>query len=168
MKQINYPYKPEDREYLYTDMKNEFMQEAMNAAHTEEKHHFTATGCALVRDGKVISTGSNLEYHLEHGCERIRQNMPPGVGYELCEGCTYSNHAEATAIRHASETGVDVSGSDAYIWGHWWACKPCWDNMIKAGIKDVYLLEGSEIYFDRNNPENHVKDFEFFQELIRD
>jgi deoxycytidylate deaminase len=42
------------------------------------------------------------------------------------------------------------------MWGHWWCCKPCWDNMIAAGIKNVYVIEGSEILFNKKDSSNII------------
>ncbi len=53
-------------------------------------------------------------------------------------------HAEARAVKNA---GVKAHGGDLYLWGHWWCCKPCWDAMISAGIKNVYLYTESQKLF---------------------
>ena len=83
-------------------------------------------------------------------------NVPTGTGYELCEGCSYKYHSEATAIHDAQERGEDTRDADVYLWGHWWCCKPCWKAMIEAGIKNVYLLEGSERLFNKEVPGNVI------------
>lgn len=50
---------------------------------------------------------------------------------------------------------MDIS-TDLYLWGHWWFCEPCWNAMIEAGIRDVYLLENSEVLFNKAHPENII------------
>ena len=111
----------------------------------------------LVKDGEVIGFGPNgSEYHKTYECERVKRKIPTGQGYELCEGCHPKNHGEHRAIEDAKKRGHDPHGADLYLWGHWWCCQPCWDKMIEAGIKDVYLLEGSEILFNKKDPTNII------------
>ena len=155
MESITYPYLPEGRVIRYVDSANPFMQEARQFALANSLDDAVKTGSVVVRDNAIIGRGSNgSDYHKTHICERVRQKMPTGQGYELCEGCHPKNHSEPRAIADAIAHGHDVSGADLYLWGHWWACKPCWDAIIKNGIGNVYLLEGSEILFNRENPAN--------------
>jgi 2'-deoxynucleoside 5'-phosphate N-hydrolase len=51
-------------------------------------------------------------------------------------------------VRRAHEKGIDLNGADIYLYGHWWACQKCWDTMIAAGIRNVYLLKDSETLFN--------------------
>jgi deoxycytidylate deaminase len=112
----------------------------------------------IVKNGKIIAHGANgSDYHEKHGCERKKQGIPTGEGYELCEGCHPKNHAEAKALKDARAQGLtrkDTRGSEVYLWGHWWCCQPCWEKMIAAGIKNVYLQENSQILFNRSHREN--------------
>lgn len=111
----------------------------------------------IVKNDEVIAIGANgSDYHLTHECERVKQHIPSGQGYELCEGCHPKNHGEQSAIHDAEAKGVDTHGADLYLWGHWWCCEPCWNAMIAAGIRQVYLLEGSEVLFNKSNPNNIV------------
>ncbi len=110
----------------------------------------------------------------ENGCRRRELEIPSGEGYDLCEGCHPKNHSEPTAILDAlgldrselniteGESVVDTiaetvdepyatDGADLYMWGHWWACEPCWETMDHAGIDTVYLLDGSERWFNKNH-----------------
>jgi deoxycytidylate deaminase len=82
--------------------------------------------------------------------------MPTGEGYDLCEGCNSKFHSEPSAIRDALSKNKDTEGADLYLWGHWWCCKDCWDSMISAGIKNVYLLDGSEKLFNKKSSENII------------
>lgn len=150
---VVYPYLPEDRTMLYVAGDNPFMQAAEQAARTHSLDTTMPTGAVLVKDDRIISRAANgSEYHTTHECERVRQGIPTGQGYELCEGCHPKNHAE----RRVVEQGTDTKGADLYLWGHWWACEPCWQAMIQGGIRDVYLLEGSERLFNKNHPDNIV------------
>mgnify|MGYP001575377994 CR=1 FL=1 len=154
---IPYPYIPEGREHLYVGMENEYMQMAKEYA-KKYKSNLAMPGAAIiVKNDRVLGIGSigNNPAHIK-GCERVRLNMPTGQGYELCEGCHPKNHSEPKAIAAAAKAGGDLAGADVYLWGHWWCCEPCWNAMIAAGIKNVYLLENSEVLFNKNHPDNMV------------
>ncbi len=152
---VSYPYLPAGRTIEYVPAGNEFMREAEKTAKAESLDDAMPNSSVIVRDGKIIAKGANgSDYHRLHGCERVRRGIPTGQGYELCEGCHPKNHGEAKALAAAQGAGVDVNGADIYLWGHWWCCQPCWDKMIAAGIKQVYLLEGSEFLFNKANPNN--------------
>lgn len=154
---ILYPYLPKNREIKYVPEDNEFMAKSMEFArqHNTVKHVGAAV---IVKEGRVIGYGSiGAGVHGEQGgCIREKMNVPTGTQYELCEGCGSKYHSEADAIRDAHKAEADTNGADLYLWGHWWACKPCWDAIIEAGIRDVYLLEGSERLFNKNNPDNII------------
>ena len=156
-KNIKYPYVPENRKYLYVPFSNEYMKLAYEFAKTNSLDKAMPNSSVLVKDGVVLGRGANgSKYHETHECERVKLNLPSGVGYELCEGCHPKNHSERSAIADAREHGFDPSGADIYLWGHWWCCEPCWEVMIESGIQNVYLLEGSEILFNKNEPGNIV------------
>ncbi len=161
-KDIQYPYLPEGHIIKYVPLENVYMTEAKNFAQNHSLDKTMPTGSVVVKDGVIIGRGANgSDYHTTHECERVKQNIPTGQGYELCEGCHPKNHSEPSAIKNAEENGQTVEGTDLYLWGHWWCCEWCWDAMFKAGIKQVYLMEGSEILFDKNHPDNIVgKQFE--------
>ncbi len=161
---ISYPYLPEGREILYVGMDNYYMASAYKIAKSNSLDKTMPTGAVIVgpNEGLVSGFGANgSNYHELHGCERVRRNIPTGEQYELCDGCNPKNHAEIKAIFNT--TAGKVFDADLYLWGHWWCCKDCWDRMIKVGIKNVYLLEGSEKYFNKDSSENVIgKQFEFF------
>lgn len=155
MNKIAYPYLPEGREIKYVPADNPFMQEAREYARQHSLDFNHHTGSVVVKDGKVAGRGSNgSDYHKTHGCDRLKRGIPTGEGYELCEGCHPKNHAEPRAIADAKKNGHDTERADLYLWGHWWACEPCWKAMIAAGIKNFYLMEGSEKLFNKNSPDN--------------
>lgn len=107
-------------------------------------------GTVLVKEGIVIGNGANgSDYHTAHGCERVRQGIPTGQGYELCEGCHPRNHGEPKAIKDALDNHQDPGGADLYLWGHWWFCESCCRAMIEVGIKRVILLEGAQSIFGK-------------------
>lgn len=161
-KTIEYPYLPEGRKVFYVPLSNQYMTEAKEYSRSHSLDKVMPTASVIVKDGKIIGRGANgSTYHETHECERIKQKIPTGQGYELCEGCHPKNHSEPKAVRNAKDLGNDTNGADLYLWGHWWCCEPCWNAIISAGIKNVYLLENSEVLFNKENPNNVVgKQFE--------
>lgn len=154
---IAYPYLPEGREILYVDADNPYMQAAYEVAKNQSLDVAMPVGCVVVKEGVIIGKGANgSNYHENNVCERIKQNIPTGQGYELCEGCHPKNHGEPKAIADAVAQGHEVNGADMYLWGHWWCCQPCWEDMDKHGIRDVYLLRDSEKWFNKSHKDNVV------------
>ena len=74
-------------------------------------------GCVIVRDGEVIAEG---------------HTQPAGFA-----------HAEAHALHHAAESGVDVRGATVYVTlepcSHHGRTPPCADALIAAGIARVVV-----------------------------
>ncbi len=157
MEKINYPYIPAGREIKFVPLENSFMREAKDFAKKYSLDKTMPNAVVIVKENEIISRGANgSDYHNHHECERVKQNVPSGEGYELCEGCHPKNHGEQQAIRDAVDNKKETTGADVYLWGHWWCCESCWNAMMKAGIRDVYLLEGSEIFFNKNHSDNVV------------
>ncbi|KKU56181.1 MAG: hypothetical protein UX77_C0003G0059 [Parcubacteria group bacterium GW2011_GWA1_47_11] len=163
---INYPYIPEGREIKYVPDDNPFMRLAENLRNTQSTDGVHPTGAVVVFRNEVIGTGANQSrlkskrarsLHKRGFCIRRMLKIPSGQKYWLCPGCALSkHHAELRSIRDILRNGKSAKGADMYLYGHWWCCKPCWDGIQKAGIRNVYLLEGSERLFDRNHPDNIV------------
>ena len=73
----------------------------------------------------------------------------------MCPGCAGpANHAESRVAVQVAKEGI--RDFDLYLWGHWWCCEDCWNAMIHAGVKDVYLLEGSDVLFNPNKVGNII------------
>lgn len=156
---IKYPYLPEGREFLYVPLENMWMEMAREFAQENSLDKVMPGSAVIVKEGEFLGIGANgSEYHEINECERIKQGAKSGEGYELCEGCHPKNHSEPSAILDVKETGNGdkIAGADLYLWGHWWCCESCWGEMIKAGIKNVYLLEGSEVLFNKEAEGNVV------------
>jgi deoxycytidylate deaminase len=152
---IDYPYIPQGRTILYVPADNQFMIEAREYALKNSLDDAVKTGSVVVKDGIVIGRGANgSDYHKTHECERVKQKMPTGQGYELCEGCHPKNHSEPRAVANAQASGHDTRGADLYLWGHWWCCEPCWKAMIDGGIGSVFLMEGSDRLFNKSHQDN--------------
>lgn len=159
---IQYPYLPAGRTILYVPESNQYMVAAHEVAVKESTDKKTSTGVVVVSPtGEIIVSAANqsalknpflLRTH-NKWCIRKLFGIPSGQKYWLCPGCASSAyHAEHFAMRKAKKRNINISGCDVYLWGHWWCCQPCWDAMIKAGIKDVYLMEGVGEKFNNSNP----------------
>lgn len=158
-KPIEYPYMHEQGVIVYVGLDNEYMQLAREYAKRFSLDKVMPNTSVVVRDGEVIGIAANgSDYHETSGCERVRLNMPSGQGYELCEGCHPKNHGEPKAVADAQATTESerLDGAEIYLWGHYWCCEPCWESMISAGIKTVYLLEDSEVLFNKQHPDNVI------------
>ncbi len=156
-KQIKYPYIPEGKTILYVKKGNPFIEAAKKFAREHSLDSTIQTGSVVVMNNIMIGLGANgSDYHKTNECERIKRGIPTGQGYELCEGCHPKNHSERKAIEDAIRSGHDTVNADLYLWGHWWCCESCWDAIVEAGVKNVYLLEDSEILFNREDSGNII------------
>ncbi len=154
-----YPYLPEGRSIEYVSIDNIYMKEAMNVRNTLSTDMNHPTGAVVVLYGKIIGKGANksklnnktlINIHKNHLCIRKILKIKSGEKYWLCPGCSsHKQHAESRAVINALSSNKDIKGSDLYLYGHWWCCKPCWDSMIKAGINKVYLLDNSISLFKK-------------------
>ena len=156
---IEYPFMPKGETILYVNDDNEFMRAAKDHAKKNSLDKVMPTGSVIVLDGEIIGRGANgSDFHEKFGCERVRKNIPTGQRYELCEGCHPKNHSEPRAIVDAlhNHPKKDLSKAELYLWGHWWACEPCWNAMMAAGIKKVYLEKDSHKRYNKEHPENIV------------
>jgi deoxycytidylate deaminase len=154
---IKYPFLPPGRKHLYVPEKNSYMQLAMNFAFFNSLDDYMPTCSVIVKNNQIIGIGANgSDYHKTHECRRKQLGIPTGQGYELCEGCHPRNHSEARAIADAVSKKNSTLSAELYLWGHWWCCEPCWQSIIKARIKKVYLMRGSEKLFNREAKGNIV------------
>lgn len=157
MANIPYPYLPEGRKFEYVPSDNQFIRIARFFARLQSLDKTMPGAAVVVKDDEILGIGANgSDYHGKHGCERVRRKCKTGEGYELCEGCHPKNHSEPRAILNTELLGYDPQDADLYLWGHWWCCKCCWDTMIEAGINNVYLMENSEVLFNKQHPDNIV------------
>ncbi len=155
--QIIYPYIPENRTIQYVPADHKIMQLLKEYARLMSLDRIHPTASFIIQNDKILGRGANgSNYHEQHGCERKRLNIPTGKGYELCEGCHPKNHSEPRAINHAKSGGYDTTGTDLYLWGHWWCCQWCWDSILEAKINNVYLMKNSEVLFNQAHPDNII------------
>lgn len=151
--EIDYPYMPEDRELKYVSAEHPFMKEAEKAREECAGDSIFPVGIVLVKDGLVVAragNGFNRDPGEAHICPRIVEECPSGVGYDLCDLHDPPGHAEPMLVRVCEEKGIDMTGADAYLYGHWWACEPCWKALIDAGIRDLYVTEDAHERFSRD------------------
>lgn len=142
------------------------MTEAMKVCMAQSTDDRQPTGAVIVREGNIIGRGANQatlknrwlrKMHEQGWCVRKILKIKSGEKYWLCPGCgAYNMHAEARAIFDAKKNGNKIDGADLYLWGHWWCCDQCTEKMNEAGIRNVYLLENSEVLFNRSNPNNFL------------
>ena len=144
---IQYPYLPEGGTYSRVSADNAFMQVAKrNMEKSGCRKH--ATSAVIVKDGKIVAEGSNAGIFVSI-CPRVYKGYGTGEGYRYCkEYCGQLGHAEVIAVRDGQAKGVDLRGSDVYLYGHWWACKNCWDTMLAVGISNVYVTDQSHELFN--------------------
>ncbi len=152
---------PKGREIFVAPENDRFMAEAERIRDMESTDRRHATGAVIVKDGRVLGSAANqagfknrrlIELHQRGWCARSFLKVKSGTKYWLCPGCsTYNDHAEIGAMRDATvKAGAEaVRGADLYLYGHYWCCKPCWDGIIRAGIRNVYVVENADRLFSR-------------------
>lgn len=170
-KKIIYPYIFPGRSIEYVDESNKHMARAKEIARTSNDQSFPNASVVVCNNeilvglpNKTPLSNSFLKNLHKKYCIRRMFGIPSGQKYWLCPGCaSHENHGEYRASVALQKQFPDKIGFnlELYLWGHWWCCKPCWNKMTEVGIKKVFLLKGSEILFDINNPKNIMgKQFE--------
>lgn len=167
-KDIKYPYLPEGRTLFYALKDNEFIKQAKEVAKKESTDRRFSTGAVIVRnsDNSVVSRASNkapltsnylINLHKKYCIRRIF-GIPSGQKYWMCPGCAAGDHhAEYRASKKLIKNGFNKNDQfDLYLWGHWWACKDCWGKMIEVPIRNVYVMEDSEILFNEKSDKNII------------
>lgn len=142
---------PDGRSLKFVSADHPHMQEAAHARETMSGDPVYPIGGVLVKDGEIIGKAGNgfNQGARTHVCPRIVQECPSGEGYDLCSLHDPAGHTEVMTLQNAREAGHDPAGADLYMFGHWWACKPCWEALIEAGVKDVYVVDDAHERFSR-------------------
>ncbi|MFH1246588.1 MAG: deaminase [Candidatus Liptonbacteria bacterium] len=163
--EVRYPYIPVGRGIKYVPADNKFMESAREICKTRSTDRNHPTGSVIARDGAVIGRGAN-QAAIRHSwavaahkkfCIRRMFGIKTGKSYWLCPGCASpKSHSEQRAIIDAKKHYGNIAGADLYLWGHWWCCESCWNAVIGAEICNVYLMDGSEHLFNKDNPDNAV------------
>lgn len=166
MTKINYPYLPKGKTIKYVPANNKFMLAAEKACKELSSEHYHPTGAVVVKNGKVIGRGGNqsalkdqklINFHKNYFCVRRLFKIKTGEKYWLCPGCaSLTMHGERQTLRDAHKRNNDTRGADLYLWGHWWACESCWKAIDESGVINLYLLENSDVLFNRDDPANII------------
>jgi len=153
-----YPYLPEGRTIKYVPDTNPFMAVAKRMRDQISTDMSHSTGAVIVSEGDIIVYAANKatvgnktiqEWHQNGLCVRKMFKIPSGHKYWLCPGCARDyNHSESVASKRLIKLGKR-DDADLYLYGHWLCCKRCWDRMIEAGIRDVYLVDSADELFKR-------------------
>ncbi len=102
------------------------------------------TGCVIVKNKQVVSTGYNgsmpgVAHCSDEGvCYRRSIDAKDAGKYDFCR----SIHAEANAVALAAKAGVNVEGSIAYV--TLFPCYVCTKLLVRAGIKEIVYEIGYE------------------------
>ncbi len=160
--EVKYPYIPEGKTILYVSSENNFMAQAREAARLSNDQQ-QPTGAVIVYKDKIIGSDSNkspltspflIKLHQKY-CIRHLLKIPSGEKYWVCPGCAGNeSHAESRVCKKILRSGIPDRPLDLYLWGHWWCCNVCWDNMLKVPISNIYLLKDSEVLFNAKNSTN--------------
>jgi len=155
MSKIKYPYIPKGKTILYVEKNNQFMQVAKQIA-KQTGCAKQPTGAVVVKDGKIIGQGCNAGKKVDI-CPRVLKGSKTGEDYHYCKDvCLQEGHSEVTSINNTKKNKHDTQNADLYLYGHWWCCKNCWDTMIKAGIKNVYLVKDAHKKFNLSSTINKI------------
>lgn len=148
--------------YMYASLDHPHMRAAYDYAKSlyivKGWNAMTSPATALVKNNEVVVVANaGDEWHQRQGaCERVRLNLQAGVGYDQCPGCHPDNHSEKVAVRKAQLAGIDLTGAEAYMYGHWWYCASCLQTLLGAGVTTFYILENADVLFDRKDPNTVV------------
>jgi deoxycytidylate deaminase len=157
---------PEGLTIAVVDMNHPHMHRAflhaMQHQQLQEKSGMRAVTSTLVaRDGTVImgvagelcdtvhdNSKDDVTFHAETGrCDRMQSDG--NVDYNKCPGCQHDRHSEQSAILKARRDGIDLTGSEIFLYGQWWVCEPCSAKAVAAGVTKIYLLPNARELFDR-------------------
>lgn len=151
---IDYPYLPPNRGFKFVPLTDPHMIAAEVARRECAGDSLYPVGVVLVQDGQVLAragNGFNRGSSTKHICPRVVLECPSGTGYDLCTLHDSIGHAEPMLMQVALEQGINPAGCDVYMFGHWWCCEPCWNAMLDAGVRDVYVLDDAHERFSRDN-----------------
>jgi deoxycytidylate deaminase len=142
-------------EYLTAPLSDPYMAQA-KAIRDKSKCAKQKVGCIIVNiDGDVIGIGNNDTLYECPTCPRDDAGCVSGEGYNMCiDVCCQPFHAEAAALVYMGSLKAKVVGdiknvgARAYLYGHHYCCEPCRMELAKAGITEVYILDGADKALD--------------------
>ena len=139
-------------QYEYVDLSNKFMDIAYTYAKRLYLEHGwnkkTIPVCLIIKDGTFIAKGicSDGGHAKEGKCDRLSES---GLPYDTCKHCAIDQHAEIKALQSAGDQ--DLHGAEIYLYGHYKSCPDCIQALSDRGIHKCYLLENSEVLFNRHD-----------------
>ena len=107
------------------------------------------TGCIIIRDKQVLSSGFNgsmpgVPHCSDEGvCYRRSIKAPDAGKYDFCR----SIHSEANAIALAARSGISIEGATCYH--TLFPCYVCTKLLVRAGIREMVY----ELGYDSKNTE---------------
>jgi dCMP deaminase len=138
---------------MITKWDTRFMKIAMQVS-TWSKDPSTRIGAVIVKDRRIISTGYN---GFPEGIEDNARLDDRDIKYR------YVIHAELNAILNAAKNGVQLEGSEIYVYGLPTCCD-CAKAIIQSGIKKVfYTFPG-----DHELPEKWRESFEHSSAMYKE
>ena len=132
---------------------DDYFLELADAASSRATCDRGKSGCVIVRDRQVLSTGYiGAPAGLPH-CDDVGHLMKKVIqeNGEITEHCLRTVHAEQNAICQAAKRGISIEGATVYA--RMTPCRTCTMLLINCGIKKVVcerkyqLFEESEQLF---------------------
>ena len=120
---------------------DEYFIEIMNTVATRATCDRGKSGCIIVRDKRIISTGYvGSPPGLAH-CDEIGHLMKEVIDEDgtARKHCVRTIHAEQNAICQAARHGISIEGATLYCKME--PCRVCAMLIISAGIKKVVALK---------------------------
>ena len=116
---------------------DDYFLELANAASSRATCDRSKSGCVIVRDKQVLTTGYvGSPAGLPH-CDDVGHLMKKVIQEtgEITEHCLRTVHAEQNAICRAARRGISIEG--ATIYQRMTPCRTCAMLLINCGIKKV-------------------------------
>ena len=120
---------------------DEYFVEIMNTVATRATCDRGRSGCIIVRDKRIISTGYvGSPPGLPH-CDEIGHLMKEVIDEDgtVRKHCVRTIHAEQNAICQAARHGISIEGATLYCKME--PCRVCAMLIISSGIKKVVALK---------------------------
>lgn len=143
--------------YHYVGLDDKFM----SIAYTYAKNLYLGYGwnkksipvAIIIKNGNYVAKGicSNGLHAIEKKCNRLGMS---GTDYSNCPHCSEEQHAERIALKESYDK--DLNGAEIYVYGHYKLCTKCIEALNERGITTCYLLENSDVLFDRHNKDTVI------------
>lgn len=142
-------------EFSTVSLENTYMAQAKAIRDLSHCAKQKVGAVVVSKDGTVIGLGNNDTTETFDVCPRDTAGCVSGQGYEMCHDiCGQNFHAETAALVYMGSLRAKVFGSvnfhdtSLYLYGHWYCCANCLEEIAKAGITRVYTLDGVDKAID--------------------